>query len=45
MIIHDKYFVIIHFRSTCSSVEMLKGYVLIFQNAEGVHGQRKIGNI
>jgi len=21
-----------------------EGYMLIFQNAEGVHGQRKIGN-
>jgi len=23
---------------------MLKGYVLIFRNAEGVHGKRKLGN-
>jgi len=23
---------------------MLKGYKLLFQNAEGVHGQRKVGN-
>jgi len=32
-----KYFVIRKFRGTCSSVEMLKGYMSIFQNAEGVH--------
>ena len=23
---------------------MLKGYMLIFRNAEGVHGKRKVGN-
>jgi len=23
---------------------MPKGYMLIFRNAEGVHGQRKVGN-
>jgi len=40
----EKYFVIRYFRGTCSSVEMLKGYLLIFRNAEGVHGQRKVGN-
>jgi len=49
-----KYFVTEYFRGTCSSVEMLKGYMHIFQNAEGymlicriaegVHGQRKVGN-
>jgi len=32
-----KYFVIRNFRGTCSSVEMLKGYMLIFRNTEGVH--------
>jgi len=30
-------FVIRNVRSTCSSVEMLKGYMLIFRNAERVH--------
>jgi len=30
-----KYFVTRNFRGTCSSVEMLKGCMLIFQNAEG----------
>jgi len=34
---HDKHFVIRHFRAKCSSVEMLKGYMLIFRNAEGIH--------
>jgi len=29
---------------TCWSVEMLKGYMLICRNAEGVHGQRNVGN-
>ena len=38
-----KYF-LMNFRATCSSVEMLKGYTLIFRNAEMVHGQRKVGN-
>jgi len=43
-----KYFVIRRFRGTslsfemvkdtCLSVEMLKGYMLIYRNAEGVHG-------
>jgi len=33
-----------NFRGTCSSVEMLKGYMLICRNAEGVQGQRKVGN-
>jgi len=32
-----KYFVIRNIRGTCSSVEMLKGYMLIFRNAKGVH--------
>ena len=49
-----KYFVIRTFRGTCSSVEMLKGYMLIFwidkavhahlSHCEGKHGQRKVGN-
>jgi len=39
------YFVTRNFRGTCSFVEMLKGYMLIFQNAERVHGQRKIENL
>ena len=33
-----------NFTGTCASVEMLKGYMLICRNAEGVHGQRKVGN-
>jgi len=33
-----KYFVTKNFRGTCSSVEMLKGYMHIFQNAEGSAG-------
>jgi len=48
-------FVIRNFRGTaCSSVEMLKGtylsvemlkgYMVTCRNAEGVHGQRKVGN-
>ena len=44
MINHVKYFVIRHFRGTSSSVKMLKGYMLIFPNADGVHCQRKVGN-
>ena len=32
-----KYFLIRNFRGTCSSVEMQKGYMLIFRNAERVH--------
>jgi len=32
-----KYFVIRNFRGTRSSVEMLKGYMLIFRNAKWVH--------
>jgi len=32
-----KYFVVRNLRGTRSSVEMLKGYMLIFRNAEGVH--------
>jgi len=39
-----KRIVIGNFRGTCASVEMLKGYMLIFRNAEGVHGKRKVGN-
>jgi len=39
-----KYFVIRNFRGMCSSVEMLKGYMLIVRNDEGLHGQRKVGN-
>ena len=37
MINHEKYFVVRNFRGTYSSVEVLKGYMLVFQNAEGVH--------
>jgi len=33
-----------HKKVTCSSVKMLKGYMVICQNAEGVHGQRWVGN-
>jgi len=32
-----KLFVIRNVRDTCSSVEILKGYILICWNAEGVH--------
>jgi len=39
-----KCFVIGNFRGTCSSVERLKGYMLICRNAEGVNGKRKVGN-
>ena len=39
-----KYFVIRNFRGTCSSVEILKGYMLSCWNAEGVYGKRKAGN-
>ena len=39
-----KYFAIRNLRGICSSVEMLKGYMLIYRNAEGVCGQRKVGN-
>jgi len=39
-----KSFVARNFRGSCSSVEMLKGYILICQYAEGVHGQRKVEN-
>jgi len=49
-----KFFVIRNFKGTCSSVEMLKGYMvfvemlkgymLICQNAKGVHHKRKVGN-
>ena len=34
---HDKMIVIRNFKGTYSSVEMLKGYMLISRNAEGVH--------
>jgi len=39
-----KCIVIGNFRGTCASVKMLKGYMLIFRNAAGVHGKRKVGN-
>jgi len=39
-----KYFVIKNFRDTGSSVEMLKGYILICRNAKWVHDKRKVGN-
>jgi len=39
-----KHIVIKNFRGTFSSTEMLKGYILIWRNAEGVHGQRKVGS-
>jgi len=32
-----KYFAIRNFRGTCSSVEMLKGHMFTFRNAEAVH--------
>ena len=38
------YLVIGNFKGTFSSVNTLKGYMFISQNAEGVHGQRKVGN-
>jgi len=41
---HDNMFCHRKFRGTFSSVNMLKGYMLICWNAEGVHGQRKVGN-
>jgi len=44
-----KYFVIGDFRSSCSSVEWLKGYMLMLKgymlnsrNAERVHGKQKV---
>ena len=37
MNIQGKKFGIIHFRDTCSSFEILKGYMLICWNAVGVH--------
>jgi len=37
-------FIIRNFRDTYSSVEMLKGYMLICWNAERVHAKRKVGN-
>jgi len=53
-IIMTKYFVMRNFRGTCSSVEMLKGYMVVCWNAEGVHAhlsnakgvhrKRKVGN-
>jgi len=39
-----KYFVRRNFRGRCSSVERLKGYMVLCGNAEGAHGQRKVGN-
>jgi len=39
-----KYFVIRYFRGTHSLVEMLKEYMLICRNAEGVHGWREVEN-
>jgi len=30
-------------RGTCLSCEMLKGYIFICRNAEGVHGKKKVG--
>jgi len=39
-----KCIVIRYLRGTCTSVKMLKGYMLICQNAEEVHGKRKVGN-
>jgi len=39
-----KNFVIRNFWGTCSSVEMLKGYIRLCRKAEGVHGKRKVGN-
>jgi len=38
-----KYFVIRNFRGTSTSVKMLKGYMVICWNAEGIHSQRKVG--
>jgi len=29
----------------CLSVEMLKGHMLICQDAEGLSGKRKVGNL
>jgi len=31
-------------RGTCASVEMLKGYMHICWNVEGVHGKKKVWN-
>ena len=39
------YFVIGNLRGTFSSINMLKGYMLLTsRNAEGVHGPAKVGN-
>jgi len=38
-----KYLVRGNFRGTCSSVDMLKGYIIICRNAEGVHCQKRLG--
>jgi len=38
-----KYFVIRYFRGTCLSVEMLKGYMLIYRNAEGYMVSERLG--
>ena len=43
-IIMTKYFVKRNYRGTCSSAEMLKGYMLICRNAERVQGQRWVAN-
>jgi len=39
-----QYFVIRNFRGTSTSVKILKVYVVICRNAEGVHSQRNVGN-
>jgi len=36
-----KYFVIKNFQDSCSSLDMLKGHMLIFCNGEGLDGQKK----
>jgi len=38
MINHDK--ILCHKKS----VEILNGFIIMFRNAEGVHGLRKVGN-
>jgi len=43
-IIIIKYLVIRNFRVTCSSVKILKGYILICWNAKGVHARRRVEN-
>jgi len=39
-----KCIVIGNLRGACASVKILKGYMLICRNAEGVHGKSKVGN-